>query len=495
MLMLLMVIMSFLLGFIRDITIAWRYGGGWLADALFVCLVVPVFFENILGIAIRDGVIAFIGRSGKDGSNISFKKFNLLQRYLWLLALAVTGAIWSGAGVLLPIISPGWNIDQIGSGIFPFKMASLLVFVQTILYFQTGILNSAHKFILPMWRTVLLNAGAILALVYFPESLSGIIIGMIAGQVVLMAVQQKKILTVVNHHIRSMGVSGERGGKVDKGITGYVFPIILAAVLQQLCIIAEKFFGSMLQAGSIAYLTFAFRIATIPLTIFSLSFLTVLYPNIAPHLNRGGDSNLIKLKCNALNICLMVIVPAALVLISQPHLIIMNLLERGEFGISQTYHTAPLLAIYAAGVPGMGIALLGGRFLLANGQGRLFLASSLVLAISVLVLDALLYKDFGANGLAISFTIGSWAQALYITILVFTGAMKRHLVVLFIRWVCASAITYLVLILFPADGRFIFIPALYLCSLLIHLCVIFLLGEKSWIKKDFWRFDARDSVK
>lgn len=67
-----------------------------------------------------------------------------------------------------------------------------------------------------------------------------------------------------------------------------------------------------------------------------------------------------------MGICLLMLLPASVVLLAHPLLVIATLFQRGAFDAKQTALTAPLLAIYALGVPAMGVSLLGGRILLSR---------------------------------------------------------------------------------------------------------------------------------
>ncbi|HAQ24534.1 MAG TPA: virulence factor, partial [Pseudomonas sp.] len=51
---------SFLLGFLRDLFIARAFGLSWQADLIFVALILPMFFENFLGLALRDAMIPYL---------------------------------------------------------------------------------------------------------------------------------------------------------------------------------------------------------------------------------------------------------------------------------------------------------------------------------------------------------------------------------------------------------------------------------------------------
>ncbi|MDC6668727.1 hypothetical protein OEZ84_28750, partial [Leclercia adecarboxylata] len=84
--------------------------------------------------------------------------------------------------------------------------------------------------------------------------------------------------------------------------------------------------------------------------------------------------------------------------------------------------TAPLVALYGLGLPAMGLALLWGRALLAQQQGRLFFIITLISSSMTIGLDALLYRPYGAEGLALAFSAGALLQALFMGLYVHRSA-------------------------------------------------------------------------
>lgn len=142
-------------------------------------------------------------------------------------------------------------------------------------------------------------------------------------------------------------------------------------------------------------------------------------------------------------------VPAA-VLLAYILSVISLILERGQFDAAQTAATAPLLALYAIGLPGMGLALLGGRVLLAQGRGRAFMVTALAFCLSTVALDYLLYQSMGAKGLALAFTIGSWAQAVAVGSLIVRLIPIAFLWRTPVRWCLAAALALWALVALPA---------------------------------------------
>jgi putative peptidoglycan lipid II flippase len=311
---------------------------------------------------------------------------------------------------------------------------------------------------------------------------------MLVGQTVLLLLQQPRL----DRALRGMVLLAPG---VKQRLHTVMLPLGLAAVLQQMCVVGEKYFGSLLEAGSIAFLSFGFRIATIPLSLYSLSFLSVVYPSLAER--RAGIEQFVRgsLAYRAFATCLFILVPASTVLMVYSVSVVRILFGRGAFGTEQVASTAPLLAIYSAGVPAMGVALLAGRMLLAQGRGGVFITATVGVTVSTLVLDYLLYERLGAAGLALALTVGSWAQAVFTVLSVCAGGSCRAIVLLFLRWLLAALTSYVVLQAVPVGDSLGWLVVVSLAGLTSHICVVALLGDRDWLHRDFWSMHTQHSDK
>jgi len=135
-----------------------------------------------------------------------------------------------------------------------------------------------NVFIMPMTRTLLLNAGAIIGILLFEPSGMVIFAGMLLPQVALIVLQHRRI-----RYLRGEAMPLEKGHGSQFGLA--FAPVLLAAGAQQACILAERMFASFLEEGSITMLSFAFRIVTIPLTLYAMSVLSVLFPQFSASWN------------------------------------------------------------------------------------------------------------------------------------------------------------------------------------------------------------------
>lgn len=470
---------SFLLGFLRDLFIAKAFGLSWEADLIFVALILPMFFENFLGLALRDAMIPYLQKL----RGLSEALFETVSRWLYwrvmlmgaaVSAIAIVGSYW-----ILNLLAPGWSDAQVASGQIVFCVGALLVAVQAVLYCQGALLNMDEVFILPMTRTVLLNAGAIIGILMFQPTGMVIFIGMLLPQLALILIQHRRITYL--RGARDVETSGHGGG------FGLAFaPVLLAAGAQQACILAERMFASFLDEGSITMLSFAFRIVTIPLTLYAMSVLSVLFPRFVSSWNEEDFSGHAAVIRKGLLATLLFLVPATVVLCSFPETVVSVLLERGQFGASQTDATASLVILYALGLPAMGLALLWGRALLAQHQSRLFLAITLVSSALTISLDALLYGAYGAEGLAFAFSSGVALQALFMGLYVYRASPNGLALIVLLRWIATGAAVAVALHWLPAP-RGLLELCLYIALVLCAFAAgVMLLGERDLFKPAYW---------
>ncbi|WP_404441470.1 murein biosynthesis integral membrane protein MurJ [Stutzerimonas chloritidismutans] len=470
---------SFLLGFLRDLFIAKAFGLSWEADLIFVALILPMFFENFLGLALRDAMIPYLQKLRSQSEAL----FESVSRWLYWRVMAM-GAAVSVVAILasywiLNLLAPGWTDAQVASGQLVFCVGAVLIAVQAVLYCQGALLNMNDVFILPITRTVLLNAGAIIGILLFQPTGMVIFIGMLLPQLALIVVQHRRIGFLRGG--TKVETTGHGGG------FGLAFaPVLVAAGAQQGCILAERMFASFLDEGSITMLSFAFRIVTIPLTLYALSVLSVLFPRFVSSWNDNDFDSHAAVIRKGLLATLLFLVPAAVVLCSFPQTVVSVLLERGQFGAPQTDATASLVILYALGLPAMGLALLWGRALLAQHQSRLFLVITLVSSGLTISLDALLYGPYGAEGLAFAFSSGATLQALFMGLYVYRASPEGLAPRVLVRWVGTGAAIAIALHWVPAPHG-LFQLCLYIALVLCAFVAgVVLLGERDLFKPAYW---------
>ena len=456
-----------------------------MADSLFVALMLPVFFENLLGVALRDAVIPYLQMAKLRGIAVLRHCVRRFQARAWIGGFAVTSVVAFGASIWLKVLVPGWGPERVDEFVWVFQLASVLIAVQTILYFQAAVFNASGSFVLPMMRTVLLNLGAIVALAISAsvDSVGWVVAGMLLGQLLLLGIMQNKMSAVSEINIST------RAPEVQTmpSISGYFLSLLVVAAAQQACFVLERMLATYMPDGSIAQLSYAFRIGTIPLTLFSFSVLTIIYPAFTSIWLEQKKDDFVRLLQQGSTMTLVFLVPAAVVVTACASNVIALLLQRGAFGAAQTAATAPLLAIYGIGLPAMGLTLFAGRVLVAIHEGRLFAMITVVCSLVIVIVDLVVYKTHGAFGLALGYVLGNWLQALMSLIMVTRRIKSYKPYASLIRWGIAALLAYWILLIVPYANNWIELFLTCIGTFILCLAIVAGLGERRLLETHFWR--------
>jgi putative peptidoglycan lipid II flippase len=472
--------LSFLLGLTRDIVIASKLGIGIQADIIFVSLILPVLFENIFGVALRDAAIPYL--RGRLAVGRAAFRHAAIRVYVvsGMVSIALSALVAIAAPLLLWLLTPGWSAVQRNAAAATFSVGAALIGIQTVLYIQTALLNGEGRFILPNWRTVLMNLAAISALAQ-----GGGALPVVAAIVVV----QTAWLVVMHWQVRPY-VAGKRQADSDAAAVTFganFTPLVAAALAQQACVLAERWFASRLEEGTITLLSLAYRLVTIPQTLYAMAILAVVFPLLAQHCQSGARGSASGLAQRALVMALAFTVPASMVLVALPGPIVSILLERGAFTAHDVARTAPLVAAYAAGLPALCAALVWGRVLVAVRAAGTLAAVSLAGMAGTVLLDGLLVSRLGALGLALALTLGTVLQAGLSAL-----AVARHLpgavdATGLSRWLVAAVVGTAVMHVLAQDAPATVVAISVAASLAGSAAMLWSMGEREVFRRTFWR--------
>jgi putative peptidoglycan lipid II flippase len=187
-------------------------------------------------------------------------------------------------------------------------------------------------------------------------------------------------------------------------------PGVLGVGIVQVNTLVSSWFATYLSPGSVAYLFYADRLIQFPLGIVGVALGTALLPtlSVAVRSGRPGQGALQR----AVELALLLGLPAGvgLLLLAEP--IIAVLFERGAFDAAATKATAEVLAGLALGVPAQVLSrvLAAGFFALEDTRTPVRVALA-ALGVNI-VAAAALFGPLAHVGIALASALSSWAGAL-----------------------------------------------------------------------------------
>jgi putative peptidoglycan lipid II flippase len=411
---------SRVLGFVRDILIAWVLGTGPVADAFFVALRLPnfmrtLFAEGAFNVAF---VPLFAGTLESEGRAAAKQLAEeVLSVLVWALLLIVIAAQITMPW-LMYVLAPGFADEpdkfrltvQLTQLTFPYllfiSLASLL----------GGILNSLYRFAAAAATPILLNVCLIVALVTVARWTHtpghALAYGVSAAGIV-------QFIWLVISCARAGIALRLRLPRLTPGVKRLLVligPAALGAGVAQINLVVSVIIASLLPEGAVSYLYYADRINQVPLGVVGIAVGTALLPVLARQIRTGDEAAAMASQNRALEIALLLALPAAIALIVLAGPIIHVLFERGAFTAFSAAAASPALIAYAAGLPAFILVkvLTPGYFARQDTKSPVRIAAVCV-GLNVACNFALM-GPLGHVGIALSLSLAGWLNVLLLAI-------------------------------------------------------------------------------
>ena len=130
-------------------------------------------------------------------------------------------------------------------------------------------------------------------------------------------------------------------------------PLVAMSVANYLQVLVERGLAGHLATGSLAALTYAFRLVNAPITLLVLTAATILFPVMSAQAVREGPSGMGELAGRALRISVVLTVPGAGLLMAYAEPVVRVIFERGAFTPESSRLTGLALFYYAPALVGL----------------------------------------------------------------------------------------------------------------------------------------------
>ena len=352
------VLISRLLGLVRELTIAAVFGAGAVTDAWVVAFRVPGMLRDLVAEgALSSAFLPTFNRvlAGK-GREAAWQLGSLVMSALLLFlgAAAVLFYVFSDSFVYLfafgfgPIEGKFELTSTLIQIISPFL---LLVAISSV---AMGMLNTFDRYFLPAVTTAFFNLaiiGAALLMVPWFESrgIPGIYavgFGAVAGGALQILVQAPT-LARLGFRFR-FRIQLKHPDLVHIG--RLIGPAFLGVGMTQLTVMINTILASTLGDGPISWLNFAFRIIYLPIGLFGVAIGIVNLREVSAYAAEENWKELKETVANSLRMVICFAVPSTLGLIVLATPIVGTIFERGRFDAFDTQQTAAALILYAVGL-------------------------------------------------------------------------------------------------------------------------------------------------
>lgn len=345
-------LVSRVLGFVRDITMAALLGTGPLAEAFLIAFSLPNMFRRFFA----EGALnmAFVPlftkklNSGKDvAHNFANETFVILGTILLLLTIL--------AQVFMPFLvlamaSGFWGDQRFDQATDLGRITFSYIFFISLAALISGLLNATGKFMVAAAAPILLNIMLIASMavaLYLDVEVSLAL----AIAVPISGIMQ---LTLVWFAAKNIGfkltLKLPKLTPDVKKLMIIAMPAALAGGVVQINLLVGRQIASGTE-GAIAWLSYADRLYQLPLGVVGIAVGIVLLPELSRRLTANDLNGAKKAFNKSTEFALSLTIPASIALIIIPTELITTLFQRGIFDQNDTKYTAMALTVYGMGLP------------------------------------------------------------------------------------------------------------------------------------------------
>ncbi|NUO81080.1 murein biosynthesis integral membrane protein MurJ [candidate division KSB1 bacterium] len=406
------VLLSRIIGLLREIVIAQVGGANAAVDAYNVAFNLPDILNHVIGSGFLSVTFIpiFSGYLARENEAEGWRVFSIiLCAFGTVLALLIALA-WSFAHVLVPLSAPGLTDPaQIASAV---RMTRIMLPAQ-LFFFAGGLLMAVQfakeQFKLPALAPLIYNIGIISGGLLLSRWLGmegfawGATCGALLGSFLVQYFGAKRV------GLRLNWILDWRNPDLKKYVA-LTLPLMLGLTMIFSNELLTRFFGSYLPEGGIASLNYALRVMFILVAFFGQSASAASFPFLARLVAESKMAEMNKLLNDTLRRYIALVIPFSVLLFLVRHEAIHILFQRGRFDALATARTAEVLGFFL-----IGAFAVAGQTVVVRGfyaaQNTLFptIVSTLSVAAS-LPLYWLGVREWGSTGLALAISIASILQ-------------------------------------------------------------------------------------
>jgi putative peptidoglycan lipid II flippase len=408
------ILVTRVLGFVRERVFAHFFGTGIEADAWGAALRIPNVIRNLLGEGTLSAsfIPVYAGMIERGETERARRLAGTIASVLVLLTAAAALVGIALAPVITDFVAPGFSGSQRDLTVtlvrILFPMSGALILSAWCL----GILNTHRRFFLAYAAPAMWNIAQIATLLALGGYLLGASLavavawGAVAGSILQIAVQLPAVFKRSGRIEWSLNLATEG---VRKVIRAWI-PVIFGAGVVQISSIIDTQLASLLGSGAVATLRYAQLFQILPISLFGVSVAAVALPELSRDVTRENKELLRRRVGEGIRQVAYFVLPSAFAFAVLGPQLVGTLFQTGAFDANDTALVGGVLAAYSLAIPAQAqIKLLAtGHYALGDTRTPVWIAA---IAVVVSATSAfLLMQELGPAGIALGAAAGAYVN-------------------------------------------------------------------------------------
>ena len=413
------ILVTRVLGYVRERVFAHYFGNGAAADAFRAALRIPNTLRNLLGEGTLSASFIPLYAGLNERNKPAARALAGAILGLLLLASGVLALIGIGfAPAITAVVAQGFDGPRRELTTVLVRILFPMTGLMVVSAWCLGILNTHRRFFLPYAAPALWNVAGIAAMVGAAAWLSGTSLpageqlyrlalalawGTVAGSILQIAIQLPACW-------RLLGGIPLRVSFAPEGVRQVIvawLPLVVGAGVAQLSGLIDTFLGSFTGEGGLASLGYAQLIQVLPISLFGVAVAAVSLPDLARDAAGAAPNEQLRTRIAiGFRRIAFFVVPSAFAFAALGPTIVGALFQTGRFDADDTMLVGGVLAAYGIGLLGQATVKLFASGFYALRDTRTPVQIAIVSLVVSAILSWILMRRFGPAGIALGSSIG-----------------------------------------------------------------------------------------
>ena len=413
-------LISRILGFARDVTIASGLGASYMSDAFFVAFRLPNYLRRLFAEGAFNAAFVpmYSGMLATEGKEVAQRFSSEAMSFLVMLLLGVVALFMLGMDWVMLLLAPGFTDDPVK---YQLTVALTRITMPYILFISLvsllgGVMNSINRFAAAAATPIIMN----LCLIIVPWLISPFTptgAHALSIAVTVSGVAQWLWLVWFCHKENMLPKFARPRLTPDvKKLLKIIAPVALGAGVAQVNLFIDTIIATHFDSG-VSYLYYADRINELPLAVIGIALGTALLPMLSRFIREGKTQEAYDCQNRGIELGLFLSLPAAIALITIAEPIIRVMFERGEFGATETAATFVALQAFAFGLPAFILIKILSPSFYANQDTKTPFKIALICVGVNLALNLALMIPLKHVGMALATSIAGWVNVVQMLVI------------------------------------------------------------------------------
>lgn len=408
------IIVSKLIGMLRDVVLANYFGTSNVSDAYLIASTVPTFLFYFIGHSLSTAYIPMYNKVRTErGEEAAHKFTNNLLTIAILLSTVIVIILLLFPTVIVRVFAAGFDIEtaQIAARLIRISVPS--IYLMTMVNVCSGYLQANRSFLAPAFisfpRNLAIMVSVILAATIGIDMLGwGLLASYILEFLFLLPFVLRKGY-IYKPYINL------RDGEIRQTLY-IVAPILLGMCVGQVNKMIDKSMASTVTEGGVSALTYASIINNSIQEILVTGIITILFASCAELVAHGNFDEVKKKLSGTVDTLIFLLIPASIGVAVLAEPIVKLVLCRGQFDMHSLEMTSTTLRYYSFGLLFLAIRDTLVKVFYAYKDTKVTTATSTIAITLNIVLNLVLGKLIGLKGFALATSISALFNcvALYI---------------------------------------------------------------------------------